>query len=166
MKQLAEERRNETEKLETDLSVNLNELKRVNNTLNDYKSQAERDSLSVKKALNKSKQAQEDARQAQNDLLNALDDVTKLLEDLSKLEKIDLAKLADAENKFERANSTIIGRLENEVKNLQRLTEEQSNKINEYNLQVGPLEKEIAHVFKIYKTFPQKCFLPEPPIEG
>ena len=96
-------------------------------------------------------------------MTKALDDVEQLLKDLLALEPLDLAKLEDAEKRFEVANSTITGQLDLEFEKVKMASASQSKQIENFNLDLGPLEKEIKHVEGLHKALPQKCMKPEPP---
>ena len=97
------------------------------------------------------------------DLTKALDDVEMLIKDLLGMEKLDIAKLEEAERRFKVANNTIIGNLDVEFEKIKKSTGLQQKEIEKYELDLGPLEKEIQHVENLYKALPTQCMKPEPP---
>ena len=97
------------------------------------------------------------------DLNKALDDVEKLLKDLLGMGTLNITKLENAEKRFKTANDTIVGRLDVELERLKKNSVLQSNQIKQYQLDLGPLEKEIKHVEDIYKSLPRQCMKPAPP---
>ena len=97
------------------------------------------------------------------DLTKALDDVEKLLQDLLGMGTLNITKLENAEKRFKIANDTIVGRLDVELEKLKEKSVSQLNQIKQYELDLGPLEKEIKHVEDIYKALPRKCMKPSPP---
>ena len=97
------------------------------------------------------------------DLTKALDDVENLLKDLLGMGKLDLATLENAERRFKIANDTIVGKLDVELERMKKASASQLDQINQYELDLGPLEKEIKHVEDLYKTLPRQCMKPAPP---
>ena len=96
-------------------------------------------------------------------MTKALDDVEKLLKDLLGMGTLDLATLENAEKRFKIANDTIVGKLDIELEAMKKTSESQLNQIIQYELDLGPLEKEIKHVEDLYKTLPRQCMKPTPP---
>lgn len=74
-----------------------------------------------------------------------------------------MAKLENAEKRFKVANYTINGKLDVELEQLKKASATQSNQIRQYELDLGPLEKEIKHVEDLYKALPRLCMKLVPP---
>jgi len=151
------------EKLKKEVENVVKDMNTSEKILQNYKKLAERDGIAVKNALAESKQAQSDAKKAEADLNKALDDVEKLLKDLLGMGTLNITKLENAEKRFKTANDTIVGRLDVELERLKKNSVLQSNQIKQYELDLGPLEKEIKHVEDIYKSLPRQCMKPAPP---
>lgn len=148
------------------MSFIMNELQDTKNAVNTtdvaldgYKMQAEIDAKSVDSAYNESVLAGNAAAKAKNDLQKSLQDVEELMVGIDGLDQIDYATLEDAEKRFQIAKDIIEENITAEIEILERKVLEQENTIKQYELDLTPLENQIAEREKITSALPTyQCF--------
>lgn len=148
------------------MSFIMNELQDTKNAVNTtdvaldgYKMQAEIDAKSVDSAYNESVLAGNAAAKAKNDLQKSLQDVEELMVGIDGLDQIDYATLEDAEKRFQIAKDIIEENTTAEIEILERKVLEQENTIKQYELDLTPLENQIAEREKITSALPTyQCF--------
>jgi len=143
-----------------------NNIKDTDKKLDEYKEIAIKDGEKVTKAKNDSMMASEQASKANNELTKTLEDVDQLIETIENLDEINLKELEEAERRFAAAKDTIDGAISAEIDLLQSKLVEQNNTITEYELDLGPLRKQVEFVNQLYLYLPKTCFRSPEGLEG
>ena len=149
----------------TELVKTKGDIMKTGTALDGYKEQANRDATKIQQAHNESVVAGNLASKAQNDLSIALADVENLMIEVEALGSIDLAALEAVEERFAKAKNTIENKITVEIDSLQKKVVEQKLTITNYELDLGPLRKEVAGAVTLFNGIPMKCFKVDPAFE-